>query len=320
MLLAAASVSIGCGGEVESVVAEPEVASETQAVSRYTWTDWSGFVTVNLYICGWSARAENPTATCSVGSDELVVGGGAEIEGDGTPGAMVIWSSPRTEQSWTARSTSHVHSFPHRLRARALGLKLAGVSFEWLLDNLHVESPIGNTGALSGAFTTPPADKVLVGAGARAGGNHLLVASRPFVASGGLGWAVTSKQHLNQVRSDADITSFWLPRCPEGFLGGCLESRVFAAGTVANVAAGYSSINGAVNNVDAFGTDCTGCALTSVGAEATYQGTGRVLTDLYPYLSPSTGGGGARVSSLDYGSIDPTGTTSLFLLGLLAAP
>jgi hypothetical protein len=312
-----ALVAAGCGAIDESLPGEPNQATDIGVVSQAlvtklsSQTDGSGLVTVNLYVCDWSAAEAHPSATCTVPSTDALVGGGAEVEGNAAPGGLLIASYPSSTRTWAVGSKDHVDSYPHRVRAYALGLQLSGVSGSQLRAQMTINSARGEAGALSEAYATDaPADSILVGGGARTTytwAGHLLVDSEPYTSFIELkGWAAISKDHNASDQSGyVRAYAIWLPRCPAGFSGGCLQNvpRVNDK----------KNVSGYVTN--SLNRDSNGAfAVTSVGGWASLggAGAGRLLTDLYPTKK------GGSVASKDHNTVDASGFTRIVLVGLQA--
>jgi len=111
----------GCG-----VTPDDQESDVAQALTS-DFVDASGTVTVRIKQCTPTASQEINTTTCPVDSGFVLIGGGAEILGEGSPGALLTASFPDFDlTTWTASSKDHHLAFAHRLSAYSVGLKLRG--------------------------------------------------------------------------------------------------------------------------------------------------------------------------------------------------
>ena len=127
----------GCGGGAGET---GDTSVARGAVTSTTVSDQSGLVKVNLKVCDWSDTAPHPQSTCELDPGWVLVGGGAEIDGSGLDGPMLWGSFPDFGQAWTARSKDHVVSFPHRVRAYAVGMQLVDMDYA-TLNGLVTRTP-----------------------------------------------------------------------------------------------------------------------------------------------------------------------------------
>src|SRR5262249_3291179 len=123
---------IACTAEVAP--SPPETVRE--AISP-TYTSVNGFIDATgtihtkIYQCQWQGPAEQVHAECPVEPNYVLIGGGAEIEGESPliingpwaqPGALLTSCYPDTSSNlttWKADSKDHLYPFSHRLRAYA---------------------------------------------------------------------------------------------------------------------------------------------------------------------------------------------------------
>jgi len=294
----AAFLILASGCDAASDLGEGEV---DQAISG-DFVDSSGAVTVRIKTCGWSASVSHPTATCSVDSDFVLIGGGAEVEGEGWPGALLTASYPSADLStWIASSKDHWKGYAHRLRAYAVGLKLTGVSSVTLRNYMaFVSSQSGAAAHPSAVAELPPGFK-LVGGGARAnysGQGIMLVASYPDSFQ----WVAEAKDHRRADSGTVDayaigITAGSIP----GF--GSIDTSSISASTWVSTGYGTADLS-----------TPTGWVLASVGGAAQYDSWGRLLTDLIPFIdAPTNIKQGSKVRSKDHEVADSGFTTSYLI-------
>lgn len=249
--------------------------------------DPSGTITVKYYECVWSTVDHQPFSACEVEPDFVLVGGGAEIEGlTPSPGALLVGSWPangagtQVGNFWVAYSKDHLFSYPHRIRAHAVGLKLQGVSAANLYPQTFYasnESPP----TLSHAPTVTALDNdsrdIIVGGGgygvSKNGQGQLLVGSEP---NGSNGWTVSSKDHVVSDPGRVVAAAIGIRRCPVGYVGGCLVATV-SSHQIAPVSSGYSA---------ASFLPPAGTLAVSVGGHAFYQGAGRMISSLFLVGNP----------------------------------
>jgi hypothetical protein len=253
------------------------------------FTDASGAVTVRIATCGWSAAVPHPDASCSVDADFVLVGGGAEVEGEGNPGGLLTASYPSSDlTTWFASSKDHQRSFAHRLRAYTIGLRLNGVPAATLRSLISLSQATSVTAAHPSVVASVPPGFNLIGGGARANyssAGQLLTTSRP---AGGQ-WLASSKDH--GISNAGTVTAFAIG-IPSGVIPGFGTLDVVASSVSSFSSGGYRSVSLATP---------PGWVLTSVGGDAQYSGAGRLLTDLLPFSdAPSNTISGATVRSKDH--------------------
>lgn len=148
------------------------------------FTDTTGTIKVRVRYCGWvSATGTNgqqtATAFCGVDTDAgyALVGGGAEIEGAGNPGALLKESRPdpffgTTYSRWRAQSSQYTASATtpsHRVRAYSIGLRFVGMTRADLQMNLiwdEFTSEISDHHLTASPLYPLPPGRVLLGGGA----------------------------------------------------------------------------------------------------------------------------------------------------------
>jgi hypothetical protein len=259
-----------------------------------TCFDYSpGSVSARVYQCAWSVGnsnfANHLSAGCFVDSDFALVGGGAEIEGDPAPGGLLTVSMPNGN-GWYAESKDHTSVGKHKLRAYAIGLRLAGYTTAQLKAQIHISSAItGSAAAAPTAFAVIPDGELLLGGGARtstAGTGQLLTASWPFSNAV---WGAASKDHTSSSPGFVTAYAISIPACPPG-LGYCLTSG--NSSWWSSTGTGYRSST--ISNP-------AGWVTVGVGAKSSYTASGRLITDMVPLMG---GQGGVFGSTKDHTSPD----------------
>lgn len=320
----AASAIVGLGGcsayeGDDHSEAEP-VRSVSAAISRTEFQDASGRVRVRVKTCDPVASHFEPTrgknvavALCPVDTGWAMVGGGAEIIGEGTPGALLKASLPNPTDgfaSWAARSSDTrrpdgSQAFPHQLQAYVVGLQLVGqngVPFKPVIT-------AGQDAVNGGDVANPTAtsflgpNQILIGGGAEVLPNLLateslfpdlfLVESRRV----GNAWRATAKSNQSGDVGSIKAYAIGIDACPAGF-GRCLAfSRTDAA---SGSASGYIAANASVT---------APWVITSIGGLAEQGGgAGRYFADLIPLNGTSQG---FTVRTKDQGGSDTAVTRGL---------
>lgn len=298
LVAAVLAASAGCATDG---VEDAKEAKTTQAISPLDITDASGTVTVRIKQCADTGAVHFPTATCSVDSGFVLVGGGAEIVGDDSPGALLYASFPDTTlTTWTAQSKDHDISFLHQLRAYSIGLRLTGVAPATLRASMALVT--ARSAAAQHPFATAglPAGFKVVGGGARANwisAGQLLIGSFPS----GQGWFGASKDHVVAETGTIDVFAIGITT---GTIPGFGTLDVMVTPTAVASGSGYSAANLAVPS---------GWVLTSIGGNATFNSAGRMLTDMVPYVDSAKTQQGATIRSKDHEVAD-IGQTSAVVI------
>jgi hypothetical protein len=283
--------------EAVEAVQEPLFACPTGVVCQdFT----SGAIRVRVYQCPWVGFQSHNITSCSVDAREFVrVGGGAEILGSPTPGALITASYPEGN-GWVVQTKDHVQLNFHWVRAYAIGLRLSGYSAGQLDEVVETTSTTSAGGAVHAPFAQAfiPASstkRLMLSGGARAfgevsGAGQLLVESAGSLPNGP--WIARAKDHM--VTDLGYVTSFitYIPECPPG-LSYCLE--ISADQGWGSSGTGYrgASIDGAT---DFDGN--TGFITVGLGARQENSGQGRLLSDLHPKMVGL--GGGTYAGSKDH--------------------
>lgn len=127
-----------------------------------SWTDWSGQVETRVYECASPTFAHHQNSIgCQVEADFILVGGGAYVEYQNGPGALLWESRPLDPglSTWVASSKDHEVSSPHRLSVYAIGLRLK--TSDWVpIAKSAVQPFIMPAGHNSGYPSHAPVDSV----------------------------------------------------------------------------------------------------------------------------------------------------------------
>lgn len=289
-----------CGEDFEQEVAvtRGELLS-CAAPGCKEFTDITGTIKIRVRTCGYvsatgTSGSRTAVATCAVDRDAgyVLVGGGAEIEGQPTPGALLKSSIPdptslvRVPQDnytrWLARSAEYAPtSTIHRLRAYSIGLHLVGLSADELGQNLLWADGVDGTGPPT--VQVVPAVNILLGGGGTVlpyESAMFLTASEPYFEGGALrGWladARTNGTGPNPSQPKAYAVS--MDPCPlraNGTVWGCLGQSWLSA---LNSGSGGYIVSQEYESPGAFTY-----MMTTVGGNAYWTATARrFLTDLIP--------------------------------------
>lgn len=328
-----AAFNNGCAMEVAGATSDPSAEDSehlgtqqnamtkvacNSAVYDNCWekTDSSGFISTRLYQCKPSAASNyNRVITCPVESDRVLVGGGAEVLGTPSPGAMLFesWApppSPGSSTSWYAASKALQSPSPHQLRAYAVGLRLANYSVTQLRSAVTYTFGPGS-GAPSHApldLAHRPANHITLSGGALAGPtnpngglNEGQFLYKSFPTPDGAIWIAQSKDHVVPSLGAVLSEIITIPQCPPN-LGYCLISTVSSnSGVSGNGYFSVSLVNSASNSL-----------LTGVGGQVAWQGYGRMFSQLYPNAQ---GSGTAVSTSKDHLFFD-TSTDTVYSINL----
>jgi hypothetical protein len=300
-----------------AVLASLSLAVGARAQSLPDYTDASGRVHLRITIGAWSGYSSAPTATVQVAPGYVLVGGGAEIDGQGNPGALLTASYPDPYLSvWTAKSKDHMHAWSHRIRAYAVGMRVDGLSDRidangqpLILSYVRLFGPVQSASAqhpsVTGVIGVPGQNWSIIGGGASTiyrGAGVMLTGSYP---PNPWQWTAEAKDH-----EVAD--SGWVLSYPIGV-------RTDAIPNVGHLATSYSTNDG-MSYGGAFNISTAtpyGYATTCVGAQTQWNGYGRMLEALFyaPYSFPPSG----STWSQDHDYQD-SGSTSVYTLGVQLFP
>lgn len=251
------------------------------------YTDWSGLIHLQIFYTT-VGKAQHNNASAQVPADFVCIGGGAVAWGWTGNGAYITASYPDPSfAAWWGVSKDHIWSDPHYLTVYAIGMKMDGVSPDYLRSKIHLYSQTSGSADAPSTSITIPSNQLLIGGGAQdnwTGLGNLLTASYPGSSTT---WYVSGK---DQVHADqSTITAYAIG----------IENISFP--NVGYIQVGYSSAVTYVGSKDCSvsATIPTGWALTCCGACAQWNGFGRVLSGMYP-----NGTSLASVWSKDCGQFD----------------
>jgi vibriolysin len=278
-----AAVGASCGG----------------VVKLFENTDASGKITIAVFErYSTTTSNHNTDFAVTVPSDYVVIGGGGEGK-ENPAGNLLTASYPDAGlTSWLVSAKDHVNADPVRVRAWAIGLKIAGLTPAQVRSNLTVSSATSSYAAWPDATATLPAGYVLVGGGIKvnwSGSGNLATASAP---SGANGWRVRSKDH--QYSSPATAQAYAIG----------LNSSIAGVGTISGVVNGGTSA--VVAHPSYTATLGAGYALSGCGAFVNWTGAGNLLWQIKP-ASATT----CTVASKDH-NISAPASISGYTIGIRA--
>jgi hypothetical protein len=245
----------------------------TTAGSEYT--DWSGLIHFQVF-SAYSDKVSIPNVEVAVPEDYVLVGGGAEVTQTSGYGAFLTKSRPDEGlTTWYAKSKDHIESDPHVLYAYAIGMKIDGVTPDYLRSKMQVFQNTSSPMNHPNTYKTIPGNYLLIGGGAwdnyenDGGPGNMLVSSYPSSSNT---WTVDGKDHR---RADPSaITAYAIG----------IQNISFP-----NV--GYLQVNYSQSPQYVTSGECvrstsvpTGWALTCSGGRATYT-IGRMIKTDHPYTS-----------------------------------
>ena len=263
------------------------------------YQDGAGLLTIRIKTCPRSAAAAGvQTLQCPGESGFSLIGGGGNVVGTPSPGALLTGSflRPSAPTVWEARFKTHHGGGAYQAQAYSISLKVAGWSAAKLAGALlYVERTVGGDGSATApsAFATVPSTYTLIGGGGYVesddgGAGLLLTDSRPT----GRSWYVRGAYHLDFDTGAAYSVAIGIRSFNPDLIFG---SRSYLD-TSPTVSTGYATSSLAVA--------ATG-ALSAVGGRsvATNQDAHdyeRFLTHMIPFLTgTSSGAPGAFVRSKD---------------------
>jgi hypothetical protein len=305
LTLSFTSILAGCGLADDELGRSPEPTAQLEQVLSGDFVDATGTVTIRIKECGWSATAPHPTATCAVDPDFVLVGGGAQIENQGN--ALLVASYPDPGLStWIASSKDHYYHYSHRVRAYAIGLRLAGVSSVTLRSYVRMWSrPSSFASARPEATMEVPPGYKLIGGGAQVtwqGEGILLTDSYPDSFQ----WVARGKDHIKGDGSGKAI-AYAIGVTTDAIPGFGVLDVTMPTPRVEWSGGGY---------LTASTETPTGWVLSSVGGAVQYDRDGRMLHQLIPFLdNPTNTRPGAMVGSKDHRYWD-SGLTTAYALSV----
>jgi hypothetical protein len=283
---------------------DEEVASVSEALTK-DFTTPDGRVTVRIKQCGFSATpASHSSANCAVDSDFVLVGGGAEVEGNGQDSALLTESYPSEGlDTWIAKSKDHVDIYLNRLRAYAIGLKIKDISATTLRNNMVRIPKTSAQGHWPTAVAELPDGYQLIGGGARSiWSTKGLLLTASFPQPGGIAWEARAKDHVLSEQGWVEAFAIGIKK---GFSGINLE--VVTDTVTEPTGGGYVTAERQLRS---------GYVSTSIGALSEWSGSGRLLTDMIPFSNyPDLTRMGAYVTSKDH-EVATSGSVTAYVLGV----
>jgi len=239
-----------------------------------SYRDESGKITVAVF----ERRAGNSQQhfhdyAATVDDDMVVIGGG--VEATLLPyGALLTASYPNEEMSaWLGSSKDHTGPNPHKLKVYALGLKIAGMSRDDLIQHIYVGRNNSETAQHPEASQGVPGGYLLVSGGFNVNwrdfnpyGGNLATASFP---ENELSWKARSKDHTYVSRAVLTVYAIGLK---ENLPVGTVQR------TIQESRSGHAQHPNATANCPA------GYALVGGGAEVQWTGAGNLLWRLKPTI------------------------------------
>ncbi len=300
----------GCGAVPAGSDSAPDegVGQEASALSTNDFQDASGLVRIRIKTCDPVASHLEPVtgknvaeAICPVDPDWVMIGGGAEIVGEGQPGALLRASKPNPFPfgnggdftSWVGRSADNrmadnSQAFPHQLRTFVIGLQLEGLDASTLAGSIILgqDAVTGNdTGNPTATSVIIAPDFVISGGGVEVLPFTITQPESLYPAlyltesrANANGWRVTARNNQTGAVGAVKTYATAIKRCPTGWKGKCLS---------------FTSFQSTSGSSNAYGTATVGVAspwvLSGVSGVAQQGGTGRYLVDLIPFNGAAQG-------------------------------
>ena len=335
--LAAALVSTGgCTMVADRNQPKEEVVTTSQSLLGTPiseWSDPSENVHITLFRCDWSPPATAVTQFCTLPGQYVAVGGGAEIEGEWSPDALLRFSFPTSDlTSWVAGSSDHlIVPYSHRLRGYVLGMRMrvSGATYlsaTELRNQMYVatNSTQASGGAVAAVVSLSQSPfyqsgDIMVGGGAGTfvpedGAGQFLYGSFPALGGNTISWTAFSKDHGDP--SATTVTAYAIG------MRGCLAETGKCYGQYT----GKSGTPVAGLYQDGYATMQRGSEvpipMTSIGAHSREWNVGRLFTD----LMPRNGGGETdwwgwpEVKSKDHYFFDDFGYLDVYGVYLYCIP
>lgn len=267
---------------------------------RNTFHDASGLVTVVVFSHkGSPAQQHWINEEILVGDPDMIAIGGGGRATNIPYGALLTASFPNDDLSgWIISSKDHEVPNPHELITYVIGMKIAGMSRQQLLDAVFVSQADSGVAPHPEAETGVPSDEfVLIGGGFRVdwhGYGNLGTASFPSTE---FSWKARSKDH--NVSDPSNL-------------------RVFAIGIRRNLPVGPVNVvitratSSQASHPAAIATVESGFALVGGGAEVHWNGNGNLLWKLEPSTSLDQS---FSTASKDHTYPDPS-TITAYALGI----
>ncbi len=281
-----------------------------------TMSPWDGRASVQVVECASASGGGRLSAGCSVGSDYVLVGGGAEDTWPytaGSPGGLLVETRPQDVddygqgRTWLASSKDHYYPAARSLHVWAIGLRVKKTDGTWL-PRSELKSRISYNAATGSPSLSPSVTCTsrysnlgvdIIGGGAKANGGHQLLTSSRFkqVATYIGGWTAGAKAHIYPEYASVSAYCISIDRYIPG-VGGVTAFPLMTSHT-ASFGSDYVEASVPLSDLP-----------TCYGGSATYNGAGRMLYRLSPADGTITRGAAA---SKDHGFYDG-GTTTVDLM------
>jgi len=295
----AGACSGGCGA---GIIDASAAVRGTEGTKIFEQNDASGRIQIAVFErLSPVALSHNTDFAVSVPGDYVVIGGG--VEGTNVPaGNLLTASYPNAALSaWLGSTKDHIDANPVRVRAWAVGLKIAGLTRQQVRDNVIVNVATSSYTAHPDVTATLPAGYALVGGGFKvnwSGMGNLGTASAP---SGATGWRARSKDHIESS-----------PATTQAYVIG-LRNSIAGVGTISTAVDGVTS--GVAAHPATTSVLRTGYALSGCGAFVNWSGAGNLLWKIRPV--PVGSQTGCAVASKDHKESSPA-SISGYAIGIRA--
>jgi hypothetical protein len=286
-------MAAGCGDVATSGAGE-EITLTTSYITNTDAVDATGQITIRVKTCDYPASAQAAqTVTCPVDLAQgfALVGGGAEVQGESTPGALLQASYPDLgdHSRWTATSRRYTGNGSHFLRAYSIGMKLSGMTSAETAGNLFFVD--GTDGFQSSTVeynqtlaSYGPDVKLLGGGGLVLPPGTLakmfLNESRPDPAT--RGWITGADNNGSGDTAQVKSVVIGIKPCPvrgNGTTWGCVTTSLFSHQDTAPD--GYKTSSASVGS---------GFVVSSVGGVTNVDRVRRYLADLIPRTTSGSQG------------------------------
>jgi vibriolysin len=271
--------------------------------------DWSGTVHTAIFTCKFTnsspagSGSNVATTVCSVPEDYALAGGGAEVQGFAQPGALLTINYPATQQTWLAQSGDLAVSFPHRLRAFAVGLRITGLTGAQLRGLITLTTVTTPTGTASSGAALIPSGHVLLGGGVFAPSGQYVSHSFPISNASNAFWVGAFLNSVFPNPGSGTVRAISLPGClPQ--LGPCTNPPSGVPFRLTSQAFLNSSTNGTGYRVASAGNSDLNAVMTAAGGATASTNPGRILTQVIPTQ------GGAVAVNKDHWFTDTAGVTA----------
>lgn len=240
------------------------------------YTDWSGLIHIQMFAYK-TLKYNHPEAIVTVPSDYALVGGGAYTSDyTNNEGAFLVNCRPFGDSfnQWIGSSKDHIFPNPHCLTVYAMGMRIDGVTPEYLRSKIHVHQIPSSLANHPNATVNVPSNELLIGGGAwdsYSNYGNMLVKSFPL---NGDSWYAEGKDHR---RADPGIITVY-----------AIGIENISYPNIGYLQVGYSAYpfrwiaaEPALKTTSV--TIPSGWALTCCGGEAHYDyGFGRMISSIYP--------------------------------------